>query len=156
MTDKPSLRLRWRERRQRWSEYRPSKAQCFWSCVACVLATIVVGFTWGDWVTAGKADRMASAAARQARAEAVASYCVARFESSYDVATELAALKKTAPWSQDDFIADGGWVTPPGSTQPVTDAADLCAQRLLATKVSTGKAPTIPAEKSSGSSGFSG
>jgi len=153
MTDKPSLRLRWRERRQRWSEYRPSKVQYFWSCAICILATIVVGFAWGGWVTARQADRMASAAARQARAEVVAGYCVARFESAPDVATQLVALKKTAPWSQDDFISDGGWVTPPGSTQPVTDAADLCAQRLLAAKVPMGKAAASPAAKSRGSSG---
>lgn len=32
---------------RRWEEYHPSKAIWFWSCLGCVVATIVVGFAWG-------------------------------------------------------------------------------------------------------------
>jgi len=47
----------------RLESYRPSKAVWLWSCAACVVATIMVGFTWGGWVTGGTATRMASDAA---------------------------------------------------------------------------------------------
>ena len=30
-----------------WGDCRPSKTMWFWSCVACVVATIVIGFTGG-------------------------------------------------------------------------------------------------------------
>jgi hypothetical protein len=30
---------------QRWEAYRPTKALLVWSCA------VVVGFTWGGWVT---------------------------------------------------------------------------------------------------------
>ena len=40
---------------QRWTAYRPSKAVWFWSCVGCVVATLIVGFTWGGWVTGSTA-----------------------------------------------------------------------------------------------------
>ena len=41
---------------RRWESYRPSKGIWFWSCVACVAATIVIGFGWGGWVTGGNRD----------------------------------------------------------------------------------------------------
>src|SRR5579872_4521168 len=80
---------------KRWQDYRPSKSLWFWSCVACVVATMVVGFHWGGWVTGGTADDMAQSAGKKARAELAASLCVNRFESSADATTQLAALKKT-------------------------------------------------------------
>lgn len=132
---------------QRWDEYRPSKTGWFWSCVACIVATIVVGFAWGGWVTAGTAKNMAEDAAGKAQAQLVASYCVARFEGSADAATQLATLKNTQSWGQDDVITKGGWVTPPGAKEPTDGAADLCVQRLLTAKLvpaATGTAAKAP------------
>jgi len=137
MTDKPSFSVRWRE-------YRPSKTMYFWSCVFCVAATAVIGFASGAWVTGTKAARMADGAAEQARDQLAASYCVARFETGTDAITELAELKKTESWMQDDFIVKGGWVTPPGSKEPVKGAADLCVQKLLVAKLPLPKAAASP------------
>ena len=116
----------------RWNEYRPSKALWFWSCVVCIILTIIVGFTWGGWVTQTAANRMSDGAANDARAAVVAAYCVSRFESAPDAAAKLATLKKTDSWQRDDFIDKGGWTTLPGQSKPVDGAADLCAQRLIA------------------------
>jgi hypothetical protein len=140
MVDKPSLSTR-------WHEYRPSKAGWFWSCVFCIVATIVVGFVWSGWVTAGTAKSMADDAAQKAQAQLAANYCVARFEASTDAANQLASLKKTEEWGRDDFITKGGWVTPPGAKQPIDGAADLCAQRLLTAKLlpATTSTPVKPA-----------
>ena len=44
---------------QRWSEARPTKTVVFFSWVACVVATMIVGFTWGGWVTGSTARSMA-------------------------------------------------------------------------------------------------
>ena len=46
--------------------YRATKATLFWSCAACIVATVVVGFTWGGWVTGGTARSMAQNAAESA------------------------------------------------------------------------------------------
>jgi hypothetical protein len=43
---------------------------------------------------------------------------------------QLAALKKASSYEQGDMIKKGGWVTMPGSTDPVAGAADICAQLL--------------------------
>lgn len=122
---------------QRWAEYRPSKSLWFWSCVACIIATIVVGFTWGGWTTSHTAAQMASDAADSARAQLAADYCVSRFRSAANAGAELASLKKTDEWDRGAFIKKGGWVTMPGMSEPISGAADQCVKQLL-----TAKAPT--------------
>ena len=54
---------------KRWKEYRPSKRVWFWSCAGCVVATLLMGFGWGGWVTGGTAAQMAADAAAGARAQ---------------------------------------------------------------------------------------
>ena len=58
--------------KQRWEEFRPSKTMTFWSCVACIGLTILVGFAWGGWVTGGTSKEMAQDAAADARAQLAA------------------------------------------------------------------------------------
>jgi hypothetical protein len=116
---------------QRWATLTASKSQVFWACTACIAATLIVGFTWGGWVTEGTANQRAARAATDARAQLAANVCVDRFGKGADATTQLASLKGTSSWSQDRFIEDGGWVTLPGGTAPVTGAAALCARRLI-------------------------
>ena len=54
-TTKPSLS-------RRWEDYQPSKTILFWACVAAIIATMVVGFTWGGWVTGGTSRAAATTA----------------------------------------------------------------------------------------------
>jgi len=116
---------------KRWEAYRPSKAIWFWSCAASIVATIVVGFVWGGWVTGGTAARMASDAADGGRAQLAAATCVVRFDQGPNAAAQLAALKKADSYEQGDMISKNGWVTMPGDATPVSGAADICAQKLL-------------------------
>ncbi len=134
----------------RWREFRPTKSQWFWSCVASVAGTMLVGFMWGGWVTAGTARSMAADAASTAKAQLAAVYCVDRFDKSADAAGQLVSLKKTGTWEQSDFIVKGGWVTPPGSKEAVDGAADLCAKQLLAAKAPAVNATPVAAVKSGG------
>jgi hypothetical protein len=120
---------------QCWAEYRASKLTLFWSCVACGVLTIVVGFTWGGWVTGGTAKVRAENAAEQARADLAATMCVERFLGASDVGAQLAALKEQSVWLRGDFIKKGGWARPPGIKEPVPDAASICAQRLAEAKL---------------------
>ncbi len=115
----------------RWASYRPSKAAWFWSCAACAVATIVVGFSWGGWVTGGTATRMASDAASGAEARMASASCFTRFNQSPDMVIQLAALKKADSYDRSDLLQKGGWVTMPGNTNPVAGAADICARALM-------------------------
>jgi hypothetical protein len=115
---------------QRWAEFRPSKAVWLWSCVACVIATMVVGFAWGGWTTGGTATKMAADAADQARAELAATVCVAKFMQAPDAAAQLAALKKTDSWKRDELIQKGGWAKMAGAEAAPSGADDMCAEKL--------------------------
>lgn len=113
-----------------WSEYRPSKTVWFWSCAGCVVATMIVGFTWGGWVTGGTASDMVSDARESGRAELAAVVCVDRFLDDTGAAVNLAQLKEESEWQRDDFIEDGGWTTLVGFDEPIEGAAELCATQL--------------------------
>jgi len=119
---------------QRWETYRASKATLFWSCAGCAVATMIVGFTWGGWVTGGSAEKMSGAAASTARAELAAAMCVTRFMGGADMTEQLAALKASNSWNRSDLLDKAGWTTPPGAEKAVQGAADLCVKRLLEAK----------------------
>ena len=116
---------------QHFQDYRASKTALFWSCAACVVATMIVGFTWGGWVTGGSAQDMAEEAAEQAQAQVAAAVCVNRFMAATDARPQLAALKEnTSSWQQENFIEDGGWAVI--ADQEYDGAAELCADKLIA------------------------
>ncbi|OWJ65166.1 hypothetical protein [Inquilinus limosus] len=110
----------------RWRNYRPSKATAFWSWVAVSALTMLIGFTWGGWVTGGSAQDMA----RQARAELVADVCVANFLDAPDAQKQLASFKDTSSWRRNDFIKDGGWAKIGADGKPTTEAISLCVKKL--------------------------
>lgn len=114
----------------KWQEYRPSKTLWFWSCAACVALTMIGGFTFGGWVTAGTASEMAESSREEGRAQLAAGICVEKFKQDTNFAATLADLKAENSWSRDDFVTDGGWVTLTGMKEPVDGAADLCAETL--------------------------
>ena len=89
---------------KRWENYRPSKGGWFWSCAGCIVATVVLGFTWGGWVTGGTATKMSADAAAGASAQLAAADCIHRFESGPNAAMELAALKKAESYERGDLI----------------------------------------------------
>ena len=124
MTDEPTFG-------QRWQESRPSKAMLFWACVASVILTLIIGFSWGGWVTGGTAETMAERAAKDARADLIATVCVDRFLGAPDAEAQLAALKETtSSWQQRQLIEEGGWATVPGIEEQNSQAAGLCADKL--------------------------
>ncbi len=125
MADKQSLI-------RRWEDYRATKTVMFWACAACVVATMVIGFSWGGWVTGGTAGQMVEKSAIELRAQLAAVVCVDRFVKGPDAVAQLASLKGSDSWKRDSFIDAGGWTTLAGMDKPVSGAAILCVQQLLA------------------------
>jgi len=129
---------------QRFEEYRPTKTVLFWSCAGCIVATMILGFTWGGWVTGGSAEEMAADALEQGRAEVAAAVCVDKFMAGADAGTQLASLKDTrSSWQRENFIEEGGWAVVAG--QEYDDAAELCAERLVEMEAPTQEAATTEA-----------
>ena len=115
--------------------YRPTKTLWFWSTAGCMAAVVILGFTWGGWVTSGTAADRADQAASQATAKLAASICASRFLTAPDAAAQLAAFQKQDTYDRSDFLKKGGWATVAGGKSPVSGAASLCADKLASAKL---------------------
>jgi hypothetical protein len=98
---------------------------------AGAVATLVVGFYWGGWVTGGSAKEMSQRNAALAVVNALAPICVDKFLKSSEVAANTIELKKASTWQQGSFITKGGWATTPGESASNSAVADACANLLL-------------------------
>jgi hypothetical protein len=47
-----------------------------------------------------------------------------------EAAAKLAEFQRSASWQQSQLIAQGGWATATGSTDPNAAVARVCAQQL--------------------------
>lgn len=98
-----------------------------WGMIGGGIATMVIGFSWGGWITAGAAGQMEDASAKAAVIQAFTPLCVAKAEPQLD---KLAELKELSSWKYSDFVADAGWVDNV-SDQYRDDVAGVCASTLV-------------------------
>jgi hypothetical protein len=98
---------------------------------AGAIATLVIGFYWGGWVTGGTAKQMVQRSAETAVVSALAPICVDKFQHQADATASLTELKKINSWQQGSFIEKGGWATMPGATSPDSAVARACANMLV-------------------------
>jgi hypothetical protein len=119
--------------RQRWNEARPTKTVLFWSCVASAVLTMIIGFSWGGWVTGGTARQTAAVMAEEAVVKRLAPICVLQAARDPARVGKLVALKGESSWQQGDYIGKQGWATMPGEQEPDRRVAEACAALLLPT-----------------------
>jgi hypothetical protein len=114
--------------RQRWDGLQPSKTMLVWSCVGSVAVALIVGFTWGGWVTGGTARDMAQDAGDDSRYELASVICVEKFLAAPDAQVQLTELKAIdSSYAQRQFIDAGGWATMPGQEKGARQTAEICA-----------------------------
>ena len=113
--------------------HRIQRATLFLACIACVVGTVALGFTWGGWVTSAKATGMAASAASTGQAKLAATICADRFITAPNAQAEIALLRWTEAGRRGDFIKQGGWLILPGISAPISGAAELCVQNILST-----------------------
>ena len=116
---------------QKWSAARPTKTAVVWSCIASIIVTMIVGFTWGGWVTGGTALTLAEASGEDAVVKRLAPVCVVQFAQDARKTQKLQGLKETGTWEQADFVKKQGWATMPGEHEPDSKVAGECAKLLL-------------------------
>lgn len=98
------------------------------------ILTMIVGFTYGGWMTTGTADRLAKQQADTAVTAALVPVCVAHSKADQAAGKKLAELRTmTSSYEQQEFMTKTGWVTFPGSEGPNRDVAEACAAALLKT-----------------------
>ena len=98
-----------------------------WGAAGGAVAAIIIGFSWGGWVTGGTAGQMETASAKSASVLALAPLCVAKGEQQQD---QLAALKKEGTWNRGDFVTKAGWVSNVNEKYR-SDVASACALTLV-------------------------
>jgi hypothetical protein len=126
---------------QRWDGLQPSKTMLVWSCIGSVAVALIVGFTWGGWVTGGTARDMAQDAADQSRYELASTICADRFMAAADAKAQLSALQAIdSSYRQRQFIDEGGWATMPGQEKGARQASELCAAVLDKLEIDTAAA----------------
>ena len=116
---------------QRWSEAKPTKTVLFWSCVASMVLTMIVGFSWGGWVTGGTARQTAETMAHEAVVTRLAPICVVQSGRDPAKAVKLVALKDESSWQRGEYVGKQGWATMPGEQEPDSRVAQACATLLM-------------------------
>ena len=77
--------------------------------IGAVIA-MILGFTWGGWVTAGTVQEISDEAVLASRAE----ICVAQFMKAPDHKAQLKIFKETETWKRPEVVEKGGWDKMPG------------------------------------------
>jgi len=111
---------------QWWDQARPTKTIVFWSWIAAMVLTMIVGFNWGGWVTGGTAQKMAESAVIQR----LAPICVGQFNQDPAKDQKFKEFKDTSVYSRRDYVEKQGWATMSGEAKPDRKVADACAQLL--------------------------
>jgi hypothetical protein len=96
---------------------------------------MVIGFSWGGWMTGGTATKLAAEEADTAVVAALTPICVEKFLQNSDAKANLAVLQKiSSSWEQGDYLEKGGWATQPGANAPDYHLARACAEKLVEAK----------------------
>jgi alpha/beta superfamily hydrolase len=111
---------------QRWHEAQPTKMVVFWACIASIILTMIVGFSWGGWVTAGTAEEMA----KDAVVQRLAPICVGQMYQDPGKEQKLIELSEARTYQRDDYVKAQGWATMIDEENADSKVADACAKLL--------------------------
>ena len=100
------------------------------------VASVVIGFSWGGWMTGGSAIKLADERVNTAVVATLTPICVEKFLQNSDAKANLAVLQKiSSNWEQGDYLQKGGWATRPGATSSDYQLARACAEKLVQIKI---------------------
>ncbi len=92
---------------------------------------MIIGFTWGGWVTGRTARNIAEVMAEDAVVRRLAPICVLQFKKDPGKDQKLKELKETSTWQRGEYVKNQGWATMPGEKEPESKVADECAKLLM-------------------------
>lgn len=99
--------------------------------VAGGIATALVGFNYGGWVSGGSAERMANQQSTAAVTAALLPVCVSQSKADPEATAKTAQLGALSSWyERRDFVMKAGWATMPAAQSPNGDLAAACAEVL--------------------------
>ena len=102
------------------------------------VASMVIGFSWGGWVTGATANKLAAEQASTAVVTVLTPICVEKFLQNRDAQANLAALREiSSNWQQGQYLEKGGWATRPGAASSDYELARACAAKLIEAKAAS-------------------
>jgi len=116
--------------RQRWDKTRATKKVVFWAILGAIVLTMIIGFSWGGWVTGGTAQDRGETMAEDAVVMRLAPICVFQFNQDPDKAQKLMEFNEVSNYQRDDYVKEQGWATMPGEDEPDRTVAEACASLL--------------------------
>jgi hypothetical protein len=109
----------------------PKVEAVLWGAFGGAAALAIVGFTFGGWVTGGKAKEMAQQQSDKAVTAALSPICVDKFRHAKDADANLGKLNAISySWEKGTYVSAGGWATMPGNSEPNSAVAQACAEVL--------------------------
>lgn len=103
-----------------------------YGAAAGAAALAIIGFSWGGWMTASKAEKLATDKARFEVVAALVPVCVEQSQQDPRSAETLAELKGASSYQRRDILMKAGWATMPGSSDPNRNVASACMEKLAA------------------------
>jgi hypothetical protein len=97
-----------------------------WGLVYGALITMITGFAWGGWTTAGQAKTMTGEAVLVSQT----AICVAQFMQSPNHEEQLKKFGTLNRWSKAEFIEKGGWDKMPGQEKADYAVTRACTEGL--------------------------
>jgi len=116
--------------KQRWNARQLSKTMTACICLAMIAGTMLVGFSWGGWVTGGTAQKTASTMANDAVVQRLSAICVAQFQQDPAKTEKLAELQSISSYQRGNYVKDQGWSIMPGEEESDTKVATACGKSL--------------------------
>ena len=102
-----------------------------WGFVLGSLFTMILGFSWGGWLTGSGSDRIATERSQAAVTAALVPVCMEKSKADPGSVKKIVALKAlTSSYDQRDAVLKDGWATV-GVGEGNRDVAELCASQLL-------------------------
>lgn len=102
-----------------------------WSAIGGGIITMIIGFSWGGWVSGKTAIDMSEETARIAIIERLTPICVGLANQDVEKTATLETLKEANSWDRGKIIMDHGWATIPFENEPDSSVADNCSEKLI-------------------------
>jgi hypothetical protein len=94
------------------------------------VAIMIVGFSWGGWMTGGGARELAADQAHDEVIAALVPICLQISQDDPDRSAKLATITEATSYQRRDAVMEAGWATVPGTDTPSRDLAQACIEVL--------------------------
>lgn len=93
-----------------------------WGLVIGAAISMIIGFSWGGWITSANAKNMTGEAVLSSQA----AICVAQFIKEPNSKEKLKEFEKADYSARTKFIEAGGWAIIPGQKEVSYDVVSAC------------------------------